>query len=217
MATTLFETVPEPRLPQELLGPGTAILNGFALEVEVELVSALKAIVERAPLRHMVTPGGFPMSVAMTNCGRFGWVTDRTGYRYNEIDPETGISWPSMPSVFLRLSTKAAHEAGFPLFSPDACLINCYEPGARLSLHQDKNERDFDQPIVSVSLGLPAIFLFGGLERSDKTIRIPVIHGDVIVWGGPARLRYHGVAPLKEGNHPLVGGYRYNLTFRKAG
>jgi alkylated DNA repair protein (DNA oxidative demethylase) len=217
MATTLFQTVPEPRLPQGLLGPGTAILNGFAHEVEVELVSALKAIVERAPLRHMVTPGGFRMSVAMTNCGRFGWVTDRTGYRYNEIDPETGISWPSIPSVFLRLSTNAAHEAGFPLFSPDACLINSYEPGARLSLHQDKNERDFDQPIVSVSLGLPAIFQFGGLERSDKTIRIPVIHGDVIVWGGPARLRYHGVAPLKEGNHPLVGGYRHNLTFRKAG
>lgn len=217
MATTLFETVPEPRLPQGLLGPGTAILNGFALEVEVELVSALKAIVERAPLRHMVTPGGFPMSVAMTNCGRFGWVTDRTGYRYNEIDPETGISWPSMPSVFLRLSANAAHEAGFPLFSPDACLINCYEPGARLSLHQDKNERNFDQPIVSVSLGLPAIFQFGGLERSDKLIRIRVIHGDVIVWGGPSRLRYHGVAPLKEGNHPLMGRYRYNLTFRKAG
>ena len=217
MAATLFEAVPEPRLPRELLGPGTAILNGFALEVEGELVSALRAIVERAPFRHMVTPGGFRMSVAMTNCGALGWVTDRTGYRYDEIDPETGFQRPAMPPVFLRLATNAAQEAAFPLFSRDACLINRYEPGARLSLHQDKNERDFDQPIVSVSLGLPATFQFGGSERSDKTIRIPVIDGDVIVWGGPARLRYHGVAPLKEGNHPLLGGYRYNLTFRKAG
>jgi alkylated DNA repair protein (DNA oxidative demethylase) len=217
MAATLFETVPEPKLSQHVLGPGTAILNGLALEVEAELVSALKAIVERAPFRHMVTPGGFRMSVAMTNCGSLGWITDRTGYRYDEIDPETGLQWPAMPPVFLQLATNAAHKAGFPLFPPDACLINRYEPGARLSLHQDKNEQDFDQPIVSVSLGLPAIFQFGGSERSDKMIRIPVIHGDVIVWGGPARLRYHGVAPLKEGEHPLLGGYRYNLTFRKAG
>jgi DNA oxidative demethylase len=217
MVATLFEDLPEPRLLREALGPGTAILNGFALGVEAELVFALKVIVERAPLRHMVTPGGFRMSVGMTNCGRLGWVTGRTGYRYDEIDPETGLQWPAMPPVFLRLATDAALEAGFPLFSPDACLINRYEPGTRLSLHQDKNERDFDQPIVSVSLGLPAIFQFGGSERSDKTVRIPVIHGDVIVWGGPARLRYHGVAPLKEGSHPLLGSYRYNLTFRKAG
>jgi DNA oxidative demethylase len=217
MAATLFEAVPEPRLSQEILGSGTAILNGFAIEDETELVSALKAISERAPFRHMVTPGGFRMSVAMTNCGALGWVTDRAGYRYDEIDPETGFEWPAMPPLFLRLATKAAHAAGFPLFSPDACLINRYEPRARLSLHQDKNERDFDRPIVSVSLGLPGIFQFGGSERSDKTLRIPIIHGDVIVWGGPARLRYHGVAPLKEGKHPLLGGYRYNLTFRKAG
>ena len=217
MSATLFENLPEPRLLREALGPGTAILNGFALGVEIELASALEVIIERAPLRHMVTPGGFRMSVAMTNCGRLGWVTDRTGYRYDEIDPETGCRWPAMPPVFLQLAASAAHEAGFPLFVPDACLINRYEPGARLSLHQDKNERDFDQPIVSVSLGLPAIFLFGGTERSDKTIRIPVIHGDVIVWGGLARLRYHGVTPLKEGTHHLLGSHRYNLTFRKAG
>ena len=217
MAATLFEDLPEPRVLREVLGPGTAILNGFALGEEAELVSALKTVVERAPLRHMVTPGGFRMSVAMTNCGALGWVTDRRGYRYDEIDPETGLQWPAMPPVFLRLATSAAHAAGFPQFSPDACLINRYEPGARLSLHQDKNERDFDQPIVSVSLGLRAVFQFGGLERSDKTIRIPVIHGDVIVWGGPARLHYHGVAPLKEGEHSVLGGYRYNLTFRKAG
>lgn len=217
MAATLFDNLPEPRLSREALGPGTAILNGFALEVEAKLLSALNAIIERAPLRHMVTPGGFRMSVAMTNCGGLGWITDRTGYRYDEIDPETGLQWPAMPSVFIRLASSAAHAAGFLMFVPDSCLINRYEPGARLSLHQDKNERDFDQPIVSVSLGLQAIFQFGGSERSDKTLRIPVIHGDVIVWGGPARLRYHGVAPLKEGNHPSLGGYRYNLTFRKAG
>jgi DNA oxidative demethylase len=214
MSATLFEDLPE---PQAALGPGTAILNGFALGVEAELISALKTIVESAPFRHMITPGGFRMSVAMTNCGKLGWVTDRSGYRYDEIDPETGLPWPVLPPVFLRLATSASHAAGFPMFDPDACLINRYEPGARLSLHQDKNERDFDQPIVSVSLGLPAIFLFGGLERSDKTIRIPVIHGDVIVWGGSARLRYHGVAPLKEGEHHVLGGCRYNLTFRKAG
>jgi len=217
MVATLFEAAPESRLTKEVLGSGTAILNGFALAVETSLVSALMAIAERAPFRHMVTPGGFRMSVAMTNCGTLGWVTDRTGYRYDTIDPETGLAWPVMPSVFLRLATEAAQEAGFTGFVPDACLINRYEPGARLSLHQDKNERDFGQPIVSVSLGLPAIFLFGGSERSDTTIRIPVMHGDVIVWGGPARLRYHGVASLKKGEHPVLGSYRYNLTFRKAG
>ena len=155
------------------------------------------------------------MSVAMTNCGRLGWVTDRTGYRYDEIDPETGLQWPAMPPVFARLAAGAAREAGYSLFLPDACLINRYEPGARLSLHQDKNERDFDQPIVSVSLGLPAIFQFGGLERSDTTIRIPVIHNDVIVWGGPARLRYHGVAPLKGGSTSVVGVLSLQSHFSK--
>jgi alkylated DNA repair protein (DNA oxidative demethylase) len=188
MAARLFEDLPEPRLLREALGTGTAILNGFAHGVEAELVSAFNAVVERAPLRHMVTPGGFRMSVAMTNCGNLGWVTDRKGYRYDEIDPETGLQWPAMPPVFARLAAGAAPEAGYSLFLPDACLINWYEPGVRLSLHQDKNERDFDQPIVSVSLGLPAIFQFGGLERSDTTIRIPLIHNDVIVCVGESDL-----------------------------
>jgi alkylated DNA repair protein (DNA oxidative demethylase) len=217
MTATLFATLPEPKLPHDVLGSGTSLLNGFALAVEGELVSSLQAVVERAPFRHMVTPSGFRMSVAMSNCGILGWVTDRTGYRYDRSDPETGVSWPAMPPAFLRLAVDAAKKAGFTQFLPDACLINRYEPGAKLSLHQDKNERDFEQPIVSVSLGLPAIFQFGGLERSDKVTRIPVIHGDVVVWGGSARLRYHGVAPLKDGRHPLLGCYRYNLTFRKAG
>ncbi len=152
----------------------------------------------------------------MTNCGHLGWVTDRKGYRYAPVDPETGSHWPAMPEVFLDIAREAASTAGFPTFVPDACLVNRYEPGARLTLHQDKNENDFAEPIVSVSLGLPAIFLFGGLERSDKTSRIAVSHGDVIVWGGPSRLRYHGVNPLKDGIHAVAGPYRFNLTFRKA-
>jgi alkylated DNA repair protein (DNA oxidative demethylase) len=215
--STLFDSIREPGLPRDLLGPGTAILNGFALGRETELAFVMQAISKLAPFRHMITPGGFRMSVALTNCGTYGWVTDRTGYRYDRIDPETGQHWPGMPGNFLELARDAASAAGFPSFNPDACLINRYEPGSRLTLHQDKNEQDFTQPIVSVSLGLPATFLFGGMERSDKTVRVPVHHGDVIVWGGPARLRYHGINPLKDGVHPTFGGYRYNLTFRVAG
>jgi alkylated DNA repair protein (DNA oxidative demethylase) len=215
--STLFDSIREPGLPRDLLGPGTAILNGFALGRETELAFVMQAISTLAPFRHMITPGGFRMSVALTNCGTYGWVADRTGYRYDSIDPETGQHWPGMPGNFLELARDAASAAGFPSFNPDACLINRYEPGSRLTLHQDKNEQDFTQPIVSVSLGLPATFLFGGMERSDKTVRVPVHHGDVIVWGGPARLRYHGINPLKDGVHPTFGGYRYNLTFRVAG
>ena len=214
--STLFDAIAEPGLPKDLLGPGTAILNGFALGVETNLLGALQSIAERAPFRHMTTPGGFRMSVAMTNCGRYGWLTDRTGYRYGEIDPETGLHWPTMPDTFLTLARKAAEAAGFPYFDPNACLINRYEPGAQLTLHQDKNERDFTQPIVSVSLGLPATFLFGGMKRTDKTLRIPLVHGDVIVWGASARLRYHGISPLRAGIDPKLGKYRYNLTFRDA-
>jgi DNA oxidative demethylase len=215
--STLFDSIRDPGLPRDLLGPGTAILNGFALGRETELAFVMQAITKLAPFRHMITPGGFRMSVALTNCGTYGWVTDRTGYRYDSIDPETGQHWPGMPGNFLELARDAASAAGFPSFNPDACLINRYEPGSRLTLHQDKNERDFTQPIVSVSLGLPATFLFGGMERSDKSVQVPVHHGDVIVWGGPARLRYHGINPLKDGVHPTFGGYRYNLTFRAAG
>src|SRR5262249_36146035 len=158
-------------------------------------------VAAQAPFRHMVTPGGFRMSVAMTNCGALGWVTDQTGYRYDPVDPESGECWPRMPESFLRLARDAAARAGFANFVPDACLINRYRPGARLTLHQDKNERDFGAPIVSVSLGIPAVFLFGGLKRADKTVRVTLRHGDVVVWGGPDRLRYHGVLPLKEGHH----------------
>ena len=217
MNASLFETEPPARYPKDILGSGTAVLSGFALDVEDELISSLKSVVERSPFRNMVTPGGFRMSVAMSNCGALGWITDRTGYRYDAIDPQMNRPWPAMPAAFQKLATSAAEQAGFPGFAPDACLINRYEPGVRLSLHQDKDERDFTQPIVSVSLGLPAIFLFGGVERRDNTQRIQIIHGDVLVWGGPARLRYHGIAPLREGVHPQLGQVRYNLTFRKAG
>lgn len=198
----------------EPLDTGTTLLHGFALANDNGLLDGIDAVSAAAPFRHMVTPGGFEMSVAMTNCGPLGWVSDRLGYRYVERDPLTGNPWPAMPSDFLRLAAEAAAAAGFGNFSPDACLINRYEPGTRLTLHQDKDERDFSQPIVSVSLGVPATFLFGGLKRADKTRRIPLLHGDVVVWGGPDRLRYHGVLALKENRHPRLGNRRINLTFR---
>ena len=192
------------------------LLRGFARPREHELMAALDAITAQAPFRHMQTPGGHQMSVAMTNCGGVGWITDRRGYRYDAVDPLSQQSWPGMPPAFLDLAAKAAAEAGFVGFSPDACLINRYEPGARMSLHQDRDERDFGAPIVSVSLGLPAIFLWGGLKRSDKPQRFRLEHGDVVVWGGVSRLYFHGVAPLAEGEHALLGRHRINLTFRKA-
>ena len=198
------------------IAPGAILLPEFACPEDKTLWQAVNHVTAAAPFRHMVTPGGLRMSVAMTNCGPLGWITDRMGYRYTSTDPETQQSWPELPTAFLALSAAAAAEAGFPDFVPDACLINRYEPGAKMSLHQDKNERDFGQPIVSVSLGLPAIFLFGGFERSDKAARVKLHHGDVVVWGGPARLRYHGILPLKPGEHPLTGARRINLTFRVA-
>jgi alkylated DNA repair protein (DNA oxidative demethylase) len=198
------------------LAPGAMLLGGFAKPFEASCVGALRRVVELAPFRHMVTPGGQRMSVAMTNCGTAGWITDRSGYRYESHDPLTGHRWPAMPGVFAALAVQAAARAGFGRFAPDACLVNRYEPGARLSLHQDKDERDFSDPIVSVSFGLPAVFLLGGLRRGDPLRRVPLSHGDVVVWGGPARLRYHGVLPLEPGNHVLMGAERINLTFRRA-
>jgi alkylated DNA repair protein (DNA oxidative demethylase) len=191
------------------------LLRGFARPFEADLIADLRAIVAQAPFRHMVTPGGHQMSVAMTNCGSVGWVTDRTGYRYDGVDPESGNPWPAMPPSFRALAGQAAAQAGFDGFSPEACLINRYQPGARMSLHQDKDETDFAAPIVSVSLGLPAIFLFGGLKRSDRPRRFRVEHGDIAVWGGPTRLAFHGVAPLADGEHAVMGRQRINLTFRK--
>ncbi|WP_126626822.1 DNA oxidative demethylase AlkB [Dictyobacter alpinus] len=212
----LFEYANDESMRKVELGPGAVMLHGFALSDEEALLTDLNAVVEQAPFRHMVTPGGHRMSVAMTNCGSLGWLTDRTGYRYDPIDPENGQPWPAMPASLLKLAQSAASEAGFPAFTPDGCLINRYEPGAKLSLHQDKDEKDLNQPIVSVSLGLPAIFLFGGAKRADKQLQLHLNHGDVVVWGGPARLFYHGIKPLATGEHPRLGRYRLNLTFRKA-
>jgi alkylated DNA repair protein (DNA oxidative demethylase) len=210
----LFDTAAEARI--EALAPGAAVLRAFARDEAVDLLAGLQTVLAQAPWRHMVTPGGYRMSAAMTNCGTLGWVAEPTGYRYDPIDPDSGRPWPPMPASFLRLAAAAAGEAGFGGFRPDACLVNRYEPGARLSLHQDKDERDHGAPIVSVSLGLPAVFLFGGLKRSDRTMHVPLEHGDVVVWGGPARLRYHGVQAVKEGMHDLMGASRINLTLRKA-
>ena len=217
MTLPLFHDEPGTLPKRELLAEGAVILRGFALADEADILRGVETVTASAPFRHLITPGGYRMSVAMTNCGELGWVSDRTGYRYSAIDPESGNAWPTMPASFVKLATSAAAEAGFPDFSPNACLLNRYEVGAKLSLHQDKDELDFNAPIVSVSLGVPATFLFGGLQRADKTQRIAVVHGDVVVWGGPSRLRYHGVLPLKLGHHPLLGGQRVNLTFRKAG
>jgi alkylated DNA repair protein (DNA oxidative demethylase) len=205
-----------PKLAIEPLADGAVLLRGFAFAEADALMAALREIVAAAPLRHMTTPGGYRMSVAMTNCGRAGWVTDRSGYRYDGLDPATERPWPALPARFLALADRAAAAAGFTGFVPDSCLINRYEPGARLSLHQDRNERDFGAPIVSVSLGLPAMFLFGGARRADRPRRIRLDSGDVAVWGGPARLAFHGIAPLADGVDPLTGPCRINLTLRKA-
>ena len=215
LTTDLFSAVPDTRFSRESLAEGAVLLRNFATPIESSLMAALRDIVERAPFRHMITPGGYRMSVAMTNCGTAGWITDRTGYRYGTDDPESGKPWPAMPPLLHDLARRAADHAGFAGFAPDVCLINRYMPGAKLSLHQDKDELDLAAPIVSVSPGLPATFLFGGAKRSDKPGRFRLEHGDIAVWGGPARLFYHGVAPLADGEHPLLGRQRINLTFRK--
>jgi alkylated DNA repair protein (DNA oxidative demethylase) len=202
---------------RERMGACALVLRGFALSYVDDVLPAIAGVEQSSPFRSMVTPGGFTMSVAMTNCGALGWTTDRHGYRYTGIDPDNGRAWPDMPQVLAGLAQAAAAAAGFENFRPDACLVNRYLPGSRLSLHQDRNERDFGAPVVSVSLGMTTTFLFGGLERSDRTARIPLYHGDVAVWGGEDRLRYHGVMPLKGAPHPLLGNQRINFTFRKAG
>ena len=213
---------PEIKFPTDLfeegrrampLQPGAMLLGGFASPGSDTLLADLHRIADVAPFRKMVTPGGRQMSVAMTNCGSLGWVTNRTGYRYDALDPQTGNPWPEMPETFRKLAEQAAEVAGYARFEPDSCLMDRYEPGSRLSLHQDRNERDFDAPIVSVSLGLPATFLWGGATRSEKPMRVRLFHGDVVVWGGPARLTFHGVDTLRGS---LTGEFRYNLTFRAA-
>ncbi|MEI7189131.1 DNA oxidative demethylase AlkB [Dickeya dianthicola] len=212
----LFADEP-PERRNETLAPGAVVLRGFAWPQADALLAALKTVTQRAPFRHMVTPGGYTMSVAMSNCGPLGWVSDEQGYRYSAQDPLSGQPWPAMPAAFRQLSQAAASAAGYPSFTPDACLINRYAVGAKLSLHQDKDEQDLRQPIVSVSLGLSAVFLFGGEKRSDPCRRLALMHGDVVVWGGPSRLYYHAILPLKNGPLPagMSDAVRFNLTFRK--
>jgi len=208
---------PEQRPRAEQIGEQSWVLHGFALPLIEQILPALDAILAVAPLRHMVTPGGFSMSVGTSSCGALGWITDRHGYRYSSVDPLSDLPWPAMPQVFSTLAQSAAVRAGFTDFNADSCLINRYLPGAKMSLHQDKDEKAYSAPIVSLSLGLPAMFLFGGFSRSDKSQRIALLHGDMVVWGGVDRLRYHGVLPIKQGRHPRLGEQRINLTFRVAG
>lgn len=215
MTMDLFEqSPPEPR--DEPICEGAVVLRRFASANDAELLKEIEQVADQAPFRQMQTPGGHTMSVAMTCCGDWGWVTDARGYRYQEDDPRSGKPWPAMPPSFRALAEKAAASAGYRGFEPDACLVNRYLPGAKMGLHQDKDEEDFGQPIVSVSLGTPVTFQFGGLRRSDRPQKIPLEHGDVVVWGGPARRHYHGVLTLKTADHPLTGNCRYNLTFRRA-
>jgi alkylated DNA repair protein (DNA oxidative demethylase) len=205
-----------PRAALERIAVDAVLLPGAASDEAPALLAAVEEVVATAPWRHMITPGGARMSVAMTNCGQVGWISDRRGYRYGPIDPESGQAWPPMPSALRRLALRCAETAGFAGFEPDACLVNRYAPGTRLSLHQDRNERDLGAPVVSVSLGLPALFLFGGLRRTDAAQRIALAHGDVVVWGGRQRLAFHGVTALADGEHALTGRCRINLTFRQA-
>lgn len=216
MTAELFNDVTDASTWQERLGPGSVILRRFAGTSDTALLTAIGDVAAAAPFRHMQTPGGFTMSAAMSNCGDYGWTADTDGYRYSATDPLNGRAWPAMPAALSELATRAAATAGFAAFAPDVCLINRYEPGARMSLHQDRDEADLTQPIVSVSLGLSMTFLFGGLRRKERPARIELQHGDVVVWGDNDRLRYHGVAPLKDGEHPLLGRCRINLTFRRA-
>jgi len=201
----------------EQLDEGTWHLHGFVVEEAEKLLQQVRNVSQRSPFRHLVTPGGKRMSVAMTNCGRYGWVSDRSGYRYQSTDPVTGEKWPEIPAIFAQVARKAAEQAGYRDFAPDVGLINEYRPGTRLTPHQDKDEKNRTAPIVSVSLGVPAIFLWGGLQRGGRNRRVPVRHGDVLVWGGPDRFRFHGIATLREDQHPLTGDRRINLTFRQTG
>ncbi len=215
MTPDLF-TAESSDLDDETLDPGAVVLRGFALAFAARLKEDVACVSAAAPFRHLITPGGFRMSVAMTNCGPLGWVSDRSGYRYDPVDPASGAHWPALPDAFRTLARGAAARAGYANFAPDACLVNRYAPGARLSMHQDRDEKDLRAPIVSVSLGLPAVFLWGGAERGAPARKVALQHGDVVVWGGPSRLRFHGVQALKDGDHPFAGEHRINITFRKA-
>jgi alkylated DNA repair protein (DNA oxidative demethylase) len=216
MNLDLFSSIDNSETWAETICPGAVVLRQYVTAQSESIWAAVQQITQQAPFRQMQTPGGHTMSVALSSCGEYGWVSDRNGYRYSRTNPQTGQAWPLMPESFRALAQAAALEAGFPAFEPDACLINRYTPGSKMGLHQDKDERDFSAPIVSVSLGVPATFQFGGMKRSDTPVKIPLAHGDVVVWGGEARLRFHGVLTIRQAWHPLTGHDRINLTFRKA-
>lgn len=209
------ELFPDPPGAVRPIALGAVILPQFA--AVPGLVAEVMAVAAEAPFRRMTTPGGRVIGVEMTSCGAQGWISDRGGYRYVAQDPLTGRPWPAIPAGWLELAGRAAALAGFPGFVPDSCLINRYAPGVRMGLHQDRDEADLGAPIVSVSLGLGAEFQFGGPRRSDPVRRHRLEHGDVVVWGGPARLAWHGVPKVLPGQHPQTGATRLNLTFRKAG
>ncbi|MFC4258228.1 DNA oxidative demethylase AlkB [Marinobacter lacisalsi] len=200
----------------ERLGPCAFLFREYALPLAQDLLDGIEGVSAVSPFRQMQTPGGRRMSAAMTGCGDVSWITDRGGYRYSAVDPETGRPWPAMPPSFSGLARDVASRAGFEGFDPDVCLINRYRPGARMGLHQDKDEQDLHWPVVSVSLGLPAVFLWGGLKRGGSPARLRLEHGDVLVWGGEDRLRYHGIAPVPDGRCGATGHVRFNLTFRRA-
>jgi alkylated DNA repair protein (DNA oxidative demethylase) len=209
MQPGLFDTT------ETAIAPGVVLLRNYAQTQAEAVIAEVALIAAAAPFQHMITPGGFTMSAALTNCGA-GWISDRKGYRYSSVNPQTGEPWPAIPALFSELAASAAAAAGYPNFNPDACIVNRYVPGARMSLHQDSQEKPLEAPVVSISLGLSATFLWGGMSRSDRPQRIALHHGDVIVWGGPSRLNFHGIAPLKPATHPSLGAQRINLTLRKA-
>ena len=214
----LFDDLPlAPDALRTPIAPGAVLLRGLGRANDVQLLAAVESVIAELPLRHLQTPGGHTMSIQTTRCGSMGWVSEPGGYRYAPRNPGTRQPWPAMPACFMELAESAAAQAGYADFVPNACLINQYAPGAKLSLHQDKDERDLRAPIVPLSLGLPAVFLFGTPNRKDRAQRHRLVHGDVVVWGGPSRLAYHGVMPLADGEHGLLGRRRINLTFRRAG
>lgn len=199
--------------PVDVIMPEVVLLRGFV--ATAPLLLEIEAIAAAAPFRRLETPGGGRMSVAMTNAGRWGWHSDRRGYRYLECDPESGRPWPTMPAAFAALARRAATRAGFPGFEPDCCLVNRYAIRAQMGTHRDFDELDLRHPIVSVSIGLPATFLWYGAARKGPPRRVEVTDGDVLVWGGAARAGYHGVRRLT-GRGEAPDGLRYNLTLRRA-
>lgn len=201
----------------EALAADAVVLRAFALATADALWQHVLAVAARSPWRHMITPGGKPMAVETTNCGHLGWISDRRGYRYEAVDPLTGQAWPALPADIAQLAATASQAAGLPPLVPDACLINRYFAGVGMGLHQDRDEQDLSAPIVSVSLGLPARFRFGGPQRGGPTRSVLLHHGDVVAWGGISRLAFHAITPLRPGHHPLTGSCRVNLTLRKAG